>query len=147
MTASLAAIVYGPSGNYRLVHDLSHTYLSADNPACPNLLTTKLLHDPQCYVPRLPHPAAVLEGRLRRADLAQRVGQVLLGADDVADGHQGVVDGHAEIVHGLAVGAQDDEIAERVSVPGHLAADGIVDGNLRVLQGRTRWWLDVDIWG
>ena len=46
--------------------------------------------------------------------LAQRVGQVLLGAQHVRDPHQRVVDGDAEVVHGQAVGAQDDKVAERV---------------------------------
>lgn len=45
--------------------------------------------------------------------LAHRVGEMLLGARDGGDPHQRVVDGDAEVVDGHAVGAQEDEVAER----------------------------------
>eukprot|EP00958_Prasinococcus_capsulatus_P024870 scaffold3981_cov302-Prasinococcus_capsulatus_cf.AAC.2 len=65
--------------------------------------------------------------------LAEGVGEVLLGADDVADAHERVIDGHAEVVHGHAVAAQDDEITQRVGLPRHLASDVVVDLHRLVL--------------
>mmetsp|Transcript_7884 Transcript_7884/g.19695 ORF Transcript_7884/g.19695 Transcript_7884/m.19695 type:complete len:603 (-) Transcript_7884:9-1817(-) len=65
--------------------------------------------------------------------LAQRVGQVLLRADDVRDAHEAVVHRDAEVVHGVAVGAQQHKVAQRVGVPRDLAADDVADLDLLVL--------------
>ena len=56
----------------------------------------------------------------QQAHLAQRVGQVLLSTNDMADAHEGVIDGHAEVVDRQAIAAQDHKIAQRVGVPGDL---------------------------
>mmetsp|Transcript_45346 Transcript_45346/g.108139 ORF Transcript_45346/g.108139 Transcript_45346/m.108139 type:complete len:275 (-) Transcript_45346:300-1124(-) len=62
--------------------------------------------------------------------LAHRVGEMLLGARDGGDPHQRVVDGDAEVVDGHAVGAQEDEVAERgFHVPRDPPAHLIVDGD------------------
>eukprot|EP00976_Prorocentrum_cordatum_P014874 298019-Prorocentrum_minimum.AAC.1 len=54
--------------------------------------------------------------------LAQRVGQVLFGAQHVRDSHGGVVDGDTKVVHGEPVGPDQHKVSERVRVPRHLAA-------------------------
>ena len=59
--------------------------------------------------------------------LPEGVGEVLLGAEDVGDAHGGVVHGDAEVVDGHAVGSEEDEVAEGVGVPAHLAADHVVN--------------------
>mmetsp|Transcript_207 Transcript_207/g.342 ORF Transcript_207/g.342 Transcript_207/m.342 type:complete len:433 (-) Transcript_207:368-1666(-) len=60
--------------------------------------------------------------------LAQGVGQVLLGPDDVGDAHHGVVHRHAEVVHRYPGGAQKDEVPHRgLCVPGHPAAHLVLD--------------------
>ena len=58
--------------------------------------------------------------------LAQRVGQVLLRADDVADAHQRVIHGRAEVVHRQAVAAHDHEVANGARVEAHVAAHSIL---------------------
>ncbi len=47
-------------------------------------------------------------------ELARRVGQVVVAADDVTDRHLMIVDDGREVVAGGAVGAHDDEVADHV---------------------------------
>ena len=83
----------------------------------------------------------VREPRQRRAErlveenLARRVGDVVVAADDVGDAHVHVVDDDAEVVDRRAVGAQDDEVVQ----VGVLEHDGtlhqVVDHGLAVERG------------
>ena len=52
--------------------------------------------------------------RAEQQQLAGRVGQVVVAADDVRDAHVAVVDDRGEVVAGDAVRAHDDEVADRV---------------------------------
>mmetsp|Transcript_7782 Transcript_7782/g.16715 ORF Transcript_7782/g.16715 Transcript_7782/m.16715 type:complete len:421 (-) Transcript_7782:647-1909(-) len=75
---------------------------------------------------------------IQNQSLPDCVGQMLLGANDGGDPHQGVVDGDTEIVDRNPVRPQQNEISDgRFGVPGDGAADGIVDddpGTLRDLE-------------
>jgi hypothetical protein len=50
--------------------------------------------------------------RLQDVDLARRVVDVVVAADDVRDAHVPVIDDDAEIVGRRAVGARDDQVVE-----------------------------------
>ena len=77
---------------------------------------------------RLPSEGAVDQ------HLAMRVRQVLLGADDVRDLHLMIVDDDGEVVRRQPVGADQDEVAERLLPPRHLAADHVVDRHVAVVR-------------
>mmetsp|Transcript_17547 Transcript_17547/g.40504 ORF Transcript_17547/g.40504 Transcript_17547/m.40504 type:complete len:330 (+) Transcript_17547:1681-2670(+) len=68
--------------------------------------------------------------RLEHQHLPDGVGEVLLGADDGRDAHEGVVDGHAEVVDRHARAAHEDEVAQRrLHVPPHHPPDKIINGD------------------
>ncbi len=68
--------------------------------------------------------------RLEQQDVLGRVGEVVLAADDVRDGHGRVVDGHREVVEGRAVRAHDHQVAaEGVGVDLDVAANDVVEGD------------------
>ncbi len=83
------------------------------------------------------HHGVVGEGGDRRAEgpeqqqLARRVGEVVVAADDVRDAHVAVVDHRGEVVAGGAVGAHDDEVADGALLDHNGAADDVVDGRRR----------------
>ncbi len=52
--------------------------------------------------------------RLEDQELGERVGEVLLGPDDVGDLHRDVVDDAGEVVQRRAVGPDDHEVADLV---------------------------------
>ena len=63
-------------------------------------------------------------------DVLGRVGQVVLAANDMADGHLGIVDDDGEVVERRAVAADDDQVAaERRGVDLDVAADDVVEGD------------------
>lgn len=68
--------------------------------------------------------------RLVHEHLAQSVGQVLLGAQNVRDLHQRIVHGDAKVVDRQPVGAHDDKVAEGIRVEGHVAANQVRDRHL-----------------
>ena len=68
-------------------------------------------------------------------DLARRVGQMVVAADDVGNLHHGVIDDSREVIRGRAVGAEDDEVVELLGVEGHLAVDGVVDDDVATVRG------------
>ena len=71
--------------------------------------------------------------RLEQQDVLGRVGEMVLAADDVADGHRGVVDGHGEVVERRAVRAHDHQVAaEGVRVDLHVAANDVVEDDCPV---------------
>ena len=65
--------------------------------------------------------------------LAMCVRQMLLGANHVRDLHVVVVHHHREVVGRQTIGPHQDEVAERLLLPGHLAADHVVDGHVAVV--------------
>ena len=67
-------------------------------------------------------------------DLARGVGQVVVAADDVGDAHHGVVHHGREVVGGGAVGAEDDEVVQRVRLERDVAVDGVVHHNVAAVQ-------------
>jgi hypothetical protein len=83
--------------------------------------------------PGLGDDREVREQRQRRAqsfedeDLARRVGQVLLGADDVGDRHLDVVDDARQVIEAGAVGALDHMVGLRRPLAIDRAAHQIVD--------------------
>ena len=80
------------------------------------------------------------EGRHRGAerlvdhDLARRVGQVVVAADDVGDAHHRVVHDRSEVVRGRAVGAEDDEVVELLGVEAHVAVDRVVHEDVAAVE-------------
>ena len=58
-------------------------------------------------------------------------------ARHASDAHGGVIDGDAKVVHRHAVGAQDDEITERIGVPSDLASHHVVDLDAFALRTRS----------
>ena len=67
--------------------------------------------------------------------LAQRVGQMLLRADDMADAHQRVVHGRTEVIHWQAIAPHDHEVAHGAGVEAHVAAHGVLHQHLLVDRG------------
>ncbi len=86
------------------------------------------------------HVAVFGQGGAERAqdvDLARRVVDVVVAAQDVGDAHVPVVDHDAEVVGGGAVRARDDQIVEFAVVEADRALDHVVPGGgafLRVLE-------------
>ncbi len=62
---------------------------------------------------------------------------MVLPADYVADLHGVVVCNHGEVVGGDAVGADDDEIADRLALEGHRPADEVLEGDRSWLNAET----------
>ena len=65
--------------------------------------------------------------------LPMRIRQMLLGPNHVRDAHVMIVDDHGEVVRRQAIGAHQNEIAERLLLPGHFAANLIVDRHVAVI--------------
>ena len=65
--------------------------------------------------------------RLVDEDLARRVGQVVVAADDVRDAHVRVVAHHGEVVGGASVGAHDDHVVHHLGREAHVAVHGVVE--------------------
>ena len=65
--------------------------------------------------------------------LAVRVRQMFDGPNDVGDLHLVIVDDDGEVVRRQPVGADQDEVAERLLPPRHLAADHVVDRDVAVV--------------
>ena len=70
-------------------------------------------------------------------DLRGGVGEMVLPADHVADLHGVVVGDDGEVVGGDAVGADDDEIADRLALKGHRPADEVLEGDRSRLHAET----------
>mmetsp|Transcript_61896 Transcript_61896/g.100097 ORF Transcript_61896/g.100097 Transcript_61896/m.100097 type:complete len:201 (-) Transcript_61896:575-1177(-) len=66
-------------------------------------------------------------------DLPGRVHQVLLGSENVADGHLRIIHNHTKVVHWSTALSDDDEVAsEVVRVPSHLPKHQVVHHDLPV---------------
>ena len=65
--------------------------------------------------------------RLEDQELRERVGEVLLGADDVGDLHLDVVDDAGEVVKRAAVGPDDHEVADLVGGELDVPLDQVVE--------------------
>eukprot|EP00983_Pelagomonas_calceolata_P124048 1161066-Pelagomonas_calceolata.AAC.6 len=63
--------------------------------------------------------------------------------DNVRDLHQAIIDGNTEIVDGQTIGAQQHKISQGVGVPRHITPDGVLDGDLLVLQQVACWHTSV----
>ena len=66
------------------------------------------------------------EGALH-GDVARRVGEVLLGAEDVRDAHELIVDDDGEVVGGEVVGLADDEVVHLTGGNLDVAENLVVD--------------------
>ncbi len=63
-------------------------------------------------------------------DVLGRVGEVILTADDMRDGHGGVVDADREVVERRAIGADDDQVAAQgLGRDLDATADDVVEGD------------------
>jgi hypothetical protein len=71
--------------------------------------------------------------RLQDVDLARRVVDVVVAADDVGDAHVPVVDHDAEVVGRRAVGAGDDQVVQLGVGDLDAALDQVVPGDDAVL--------------
>src|SRR5262245_10763181 len=60
-------------------------------------------------------------------NLFWRIGHVIRSADHVADVHVDIVYDNAKMVCGTSVGAQQDEVLNRLALDGDFAEDGIIE--------------------
>ena len=58
---------------------------------------------------------------------------MLLGPNHVGDSHVVIVDHHRKVVRRKTIGTDEDEVAQRFLLPGHFAANEIVDRDIAVV--------------
>ena len=73
--------------------------------------------------------------RLVDEHLARGVGEMVVAADDVGDGHVHVVADHSEVVGERAVGAAQDHVVHHIDGEAHVAVDGILERDRTVVVG------------
>ena len=84
------------------------------------------------------HGHVGIDGRLlahgaQDVDLARRVVDVVVAADDVADRHVHVVDHHGEVICRRTVRTGDDEVVEFVVGDADTAPDQIIENDVAVI--------------
>ena len=67
--------------------------------------------------------------------LARGVGEMVVAADDMGDGHVHVVADHGEVVGEGAVGAAQDHVVHHIDGEAHVAVDGIFERDRTVVVG------------